>query len=86
MDCKISVENKLQCFLEDYQHLAGSRDGYPKIALDIQSVRDLMNSTSRMVERERRNAWADGFESGVRSAEHSDSWSYEEYYKSEGLA
>jgi hypothetical protein len=45
-----------------------------------------MTGVARLVERERFNAWKDGFESGISESEHEDSWSYEEYYKSEGLA
>jgi hypothetical protein len=85
MASKISVINRVQSFLEDYQHLAGSRDGYPKIALDLQSVRDLINESARLVERERHNAWYDGFDSSERGKLHCDSWSYEDYLEANGI-
>mgnify|MGYP003640902933 CR=1 FL=1 len=85
MASKISVADTLEGFLDSYSHLAGSRDGYPKIALDLQSVRDLISEAARLVERERFNAWHDGLDSGERELKHSDSWSYDDYCKQEGI-
>ena len=85
MASEISVADRLEGFLDSYSQLAGSRDGYPKIALDLQSVRDLITEASRLVERERFNAWHDGFDSGERELKHSDSWNYNDYCKQGGI-
>ena len=82
---KVSAIGRIEGFLDSYKHLAGSRDGYPKIALDLQSVRDLINESARLVERERHNAWYDGFDSSERGKLHHDSWSYEDYLEANGI-
>lgn len=42
MDKQVSITERLRKFQSDYQLLAGSRDGYPKIALSLNDVRELL--------------------------------------------